>query len=509
MSQNRTYIAIDLKSFYASVECNERNLDPLTTNLVVADISRTEKTICLAVSPSLKAYGIPGRARLFEVVQKVRQVNQVRKRKAPGGEFQGESYDDLELRRNPALKLDYVVATPRMSLYMEYSTRIYDIYLKYVAPEDMHVYSVDEVFMDVTSYLNTYKMTAKEFASMVVRDVLNTTGITATAGIGTNMYLCKIAMDIVAKHMPADKYGVRIAELDEHSYREQLWGHKPITDFWRVGPGYEKKLYEYGMYTMGDVARCSLGSDSDFYNEELLYKLFGVNAELLIDHAWGYEPCTIADIKSYKPESNSIGSGQVLHCAYDFEKTKLVVCEMVDLLMLELIDKGLVTDQIVLTIGYDIDNITKTSGNREGTYSGEIVKDRYGRRIPKHAHGTANLGRFTSSVRLTTNAVVKLYDEIVDKRLMSRRINITANHVIKEDDAMVKQECRQLDLFTDFMDKESHNEEDMQLNKEKQVLKTMIDIKKKYGKNAVVRGMNLKEGATAMDRNRQIGGHKA
>lgn len=343
----------------------------------------------------------------------------------------------------------------------------------------------------------------------MIKDIYDETGITATAGIGTNLYLCKIAMDIVAKHMPADKYGVRIAELDEHSYREQLWGHKPITDFWRVGPGYEKKLYEYGMYTMGDVARCSLGSDSDFYNEELLYKLFGVNAELLIDHAWGYEPCTIADIKSYKPESNSIGSGQVLHCAYDFEKTKLVVCEMVDLLMLELIDKGLVTDQIVLTIGYDIDNITKTSGNREGTYSGEIVKDRYGRRIPKHAHGTANLGRFTSSVRLTTNAVVKLYDEIVDKRLMSRRINITANHVIKEEDAMVKQECRQLDLFTDFMDKESHNEEDMQLNKEKQVLKTMIDIKKKYGKNAVVRGMNLKEGATAMDRNRQIGGHKA
>ena len=509
MEKERTYIAIDLKSFYASVECKERNRDPLTTNLVVADKSRTEKTICLAVSPALKCYGIPGRARLFEVVQKVREANSVRRWKAPNRTFIGASDDSTELDINPALEIDYIVAPPRMALYLEYSTRIYSIYLKYIAPEDIFPYSIDEVFMDVTDYLHTYNMTARELAMTMIQDVLKTTGITATAGIGTNMYLCKIAMDIVAKHIKADKDGVRIAELDEMSYRRKLWGHRPLTDFWRVGKGYAKKLEEYGLYTMGDIARCSIGKENELYNEDLLYRLFGVNAELLIDHAWGYEPCTIADIKSYKPESNSIGSGQVLHCAYDFEKTKLVVCEMVDLLMLELIDKGLVTDQIVLTIGYDIDNITKTSGNREGTYSGEIVKDRYGRRIPKHAHGTANLGRFTSSVRLTTNAVVKLYDEIVDKRLMSRRINITANHVIKEEDAMVKQECRQLDLFTDFMDKESHNEEDMQLNKEKQVLKTMIDIKKKYGKNAVVRGMNLKEGATAMDRNRQIGGHKA
>ena len=354
MSQNRTYIAIDLKSFYASVECNERNLDPLTTNLVVADISRTEKTICLAVSPSLKAYGIPGRARLFEVVQKVRQVNQVRKRKAPDGEFQGESYDDLELRRNPALKLDYVVATPRMSLYMEYSTRIYDIYLKYVAPEDMHVYSVDEVFMDVTSYLNTYKMTAKEFASMVVRDVLNTTGITATAGIGTNIYLCKIAMDIVAKHTEPNQDGVRIAELDEMAYRRLLWNHKPLTDFWRVGRGYAKKLEENGLFTMGDIARCSLGEQNEYHNEDLLYKLLGINAELLIDHAWGYEPCTIADIKAYRPETNSLGSGQVLQCPYDFYKARLVVKEMTDALVLDLVDKKLVTNQLVLTVGYDI-----------------------------------------------------------------------------------------------------------------------------------------------------------
>lgn len=510
MSVKHMYIAIDLKTFYASVECVERNMNPLDTNLVVADASRTEKTICLAVSPSLKAYGISGRARLFEVVSKVNEINAMRRTQVYGHKLKGSSCFASELKSNKELELSYIIATPRMSLYMKYSTYIYNIYLKYVAAEDIHVYSVDEVFIDIGAYLGIYNVSPRELAMKMIKDIYDETGITATAGIGTNLYLCKIAMDIVAKHMPADKYGVRIAELDEHSYREQLWGHKPITDFWRVGPGYEKKLImSMACIQWVMLARCSLGSDSDFYNEELLYKLFGVNAELLIDHAWGYEPCTIADIKSYKPESNSIGSGQVLHCAYDFEKTKLVVCEMVDLLMLELIDKGLVTDQIVLTIGYDIDNITKTSGNREGTYSGEIVKDRYGRRIPKHAHGTANLGRFTSSVRLTTNAVVKLYDEIVDKRLMSRRINITANHVIKEEDAMVKQECRQLDLFTDFMDKESHNEEDMQLNKEKQVLKTMIDIKKKYGKNAVVRGMNLKEGATAMDRNRQIGGHKA
>ena len=393
-----------------------------------------------------------------------------------------------------------------MSLYMKYSTQIYNIYLKYVAPEDIHIYSVDEVFIDAGAYLNTYKMTPHQLDMTMIKDVLESTGITATAGIGTNLYLCKIAMDIVAKHIPADKDGVRIAELDERSYREKLWGHKPITDFWRVGTGYASRLKEYGMYTMGDVARCSLGGEQDFYNAELLYKLFGVNAELLIDHAWGYEPCTIADIKQYKPESNSISSGQVLHCAYDYEKTRLVVCEMVDLLMLDLIDKGLVTDQLVLTVGYDIDNIS--TGRSVGEYKGEVVKDRYGRKIPKHAHGTANLSRYTASVSLATQAVTKLYDDIVDKRLLSRRINITANHVITEKEAVNKNSSyHQMDLFTDFINKDDNEEESAKLEKEKKVLKAMVDIKKKYGKNAIVRGMNLKEGATAMDRNRQIGGH--
>ena len=503
MSVKHMYIAIDLKTFYASVECVTRGLDPLDTNLVVADASRTEKTICLAVSPSLKSYGISGRARLFEVVSKVNEINAMRRNEAYGHKLSGSSYSATELEHNKNLELSYIVATPQMSLYMKYSTMIYNIYLKYVAPEDIHVYSVDEVFIDVGAYLNTYKLTTHELARKMIKDVLVTTGITATAGIGTNLYLCKIAMDIVAKHIKADEDGVRIAELDEHSYREKLWGHKPITDFWRVGP---KKLYEYGMYTMGDVARCSLGSDSDFYNEELLYKLFGVNAELLIDHAWGYEPCTIADIKSYKPESNSIGSGQVLHCAYDFEKTRLVVSEMVDLLMLELIDKGLVTDQLVLTVGYDIDNIS--TGRSTGEYKGEVVKDRYGRKIPKHAHGTANLSRYTASVSLATQAVTRLYDDIVDKRLLSRRINITANHVITEKEAVNKNSSyHQMDLFTDFINKDDNEEESAKLEKEKKVLKAMVDIKKKYGKNAIVRGMNLKEGATAMDRNRQIGGH--
>ena len=358
MEENKTYIAIDLKSFYASVECRERNRDPLTTNLVVADPSRTEKTICLAVSPSLKAYGIPGRARLFEVVQKVREANNIRRRNIPDHHFNGSSDDSTKLGTDPTLQLDYIIAPPRMALYMEYSTRIYDIYLKYIAPEDIHIYSVDEVFMDVTGYLNTYHMTARELAMTMIQDELKTTGITATAGIGTNLYLCKIAMDIVAKHIEPDKDGVRIAELDEMSYRRKLWSHKPITDFWRVGQGYAKKLAEYGLYTMGDVARCSGGKANELYNEDLLYKLFGINAELLIDHAWGYEPCTMEQIKAYKPETNSICTGQVLHCPYDFDKTRLVVKEMTDLMSLDLVDKGLVTDQIVLTIGYDIDNLT-------------------------------------------------------------------------------------------------------------------------------------------------------
>ena len=509
MKCDKIYIAIDLKSFYASVECKERNRDPLTTNLVVADQSRTQKTICLAVSPALKKYGIPGRPRLFEVIQKVKEANSDRKWKAPNHTFTGASDDSEELCENPALEIDYIVASPRMALYMEYSTKIYNIYLKYIAPEDIHIYSIDEVFMDVTNYLAAYNLTPEELAMKMIRDVLQTTGITATAGIGTNLYLSKIAMDIVAKHIEPNKDGVRIARLDEMSYRKLLWSHRPLTDFWRVGGGYAKKLAENGLYTMGDIARCSIGKENELYNEDLLYKLFGVNAELLIDHAWGYEPCTIADIKSYKPESNSIGSGQVLHCAYDFEKTRLVVSEMVDLLMLELIDKGLVTDQLVLTVGYDIDNISSESHMSEGTYKGEVVRDRYGRRIPKHAHGTANLGRFSSSVKLSTTKVLELFDNIVDKRLMVRRLNVTANHVIREEEADKKGDFRQLDLFSDFLETDNNKEEDIQLDKEKKVLKTVIDIKKKYGKNAIVRGMNLKDGATAMDRNRQIGGHKA
>ena len=408
MEENKTYIAIDLKSFYASVECRERNRDPLTTNLVVADPSRTEKTICLAVSPSLKAYGIPGRARLFEVIQKVREANNARRRNISDHHFTGTSDDSTKLGTDPTLQLDYIIAPPRMALYMEYSTRIYDIYLKYIAPEDIHIYSVDEVFMDVTSYLNIYHMTARELAMMMIRDVLKTTGITATAGIGTNLYLCKIAMDIVAKHIEPDKDGVRIAELDEMSYRRKLWSHKPITDFWRVGQGYTKKLAEYGLYTMGDVARCSVGKANELYNEDLLYKLFGINAELLIDHAWGYEPCTIDQIKAYKPETNSICTGQVLHCPYDFDKTRLVVKEMTDLMALDLVDKGLVTDQIVLTIGYDIDNLTDPA--RRKKYKGAVTTDRYGRKVPKHAHGTINLKRQTSSTQMLMDAVMELYD---------------------------------------------------------------------------------------------------
>ena len=505
-SVDRTYIAIDLKSFYASVECKERNRNPLTTNLVVADQTRTEKTICLAVSPALKSYGIPGRPRLFEVVQKVKEANYKRRYQAPNRTFLGASDDSVELKKNKTLAIDYIVAPPRMAYYMEYSTKIYDIYLKYIAPEDMHIYSVDEVFVDVTDYLSTYKMTARELAMTMIQDVLKTTGITATAGIGTNMYLCKIAMDVVAKHMDPDKNGVRIAALNEMSYRKLLWNHRPLTDFWRVGPGYAKKLEANGLYTMGDIARCSIGKPDELYNEELLYQLFGVNAELLIDHAWGYEPCTMEDIKAYQPQHTSISTGQVLHCPYDYEKTRLVVCEMVDLLMLDLIDKGLVTDQLVLTVGYDIDNIS--TGRSVGEYKGEVVKDRYGRKIPKHAHGTANLSRYTASVALATQAVTRLYDDIVDKRLLSRRINITANHVITEKEAVNKNSSyHQMDLFTDFINKDDNEEESAKLEKEKKVLKTMVDIKKKYGKNAIVRGMNLKEGATAMDRNRQIGGH--
>lgn len=506
--KNRIYIAIDLKSFYASVECRERGLDPLTTNLVVADSSRTEKTICLAVSPSLKAYGIPGRPRLFEVVQRVNAVNNNRRWHAPNHTFTGSSTDDTELRTNRALALDYLIAPPRMSCYMEYSAKIYDIYLKYVASEDIHVYSIDEVFMDVTSYLNTCHMTARQMAMTIIQDVLQHTGITATAGIGTNLYLCKVAMDIVAKHTEPDKDGVRIAELDEMSYRRQLWNHQPLTDFWRVGHGYQKKLEEYGICTMGDLARCSLGKPTDFYNEDLLYKLFGINAELLIDHAWGWEPCTMKDIKSYKSLTNSISSGQVLQCPYDYEKARLVVWEMTDLLVLELVEKGLVTDQMALTIGYDVENLSNPV--RKTCYRGAVTTDHYGRKIPKQAHGTINLDGQTSSSQIILDAVMELFDEIVDKNLSVRRMNVVANHVVTEGSVMQKKQYEQLDLFTDYQaEAEQQKEENELRNREKKMQQAMLSIKKKYGKNAILRGKNLQEGATAQERNQQIGGHKA
>ena len=504
----RTYIAIDLKSFYASVECMERGLDPMTTNLVVADKSRTEKTICLAVSPSLKAYGIPGRPRLFEVVQKIGEVNAQRRQKAPGHKLAGASCQAPELEKDPSLALDYIVAPPQMARYMQISGRIYEVYLKYIAPEDIHVYSIDEVFIDATSYLGTYRMTPRELAVKMIRDVLDTVGITATAGIGPNLYLCKVAMDIEAKHIPADENGVRIAELDEMSYRRQLWSHRPLTDFWRVGRGYAKKLEEHGLYTMGDIARCSLGKPADYYNEDLLYNLFGVNAELLIDHAWGWEPCTIADIKAYRPQSSSVGSGQVLHCAYSFEKARLAAKEMADLLALDLVEKGLVTDQIVLTVGYDIGNLKDPALRKE--YSGEVKTDRYGRKIPKHAHGTVNLKRYTSSARQIVQAVSELFDRIVDEKLLVRRLSMAAAHVIPEEEAQNEIQFEQLDLFTDYaaLQKEQEKQE-AELERERKMQKAVLEIKKKFGKNAVLKGMNLEEGATARDRNRQIGGHKA
>ena len=502
--KQKYYAAIDLKSFYASVECIQRGLDPLTANLVVADAGRTEKTICLAVSPSLKAWGIPGRPRLFEVVQKVGEVNALRKMAAPGREFRGKSWDSGELNRDPSLAVDYITAPPRMALYMETSTKIYEIYLKYVAPEDMHVYSIDEVFLDITPYLKSSGLTAYAFVQRIIKDILKTTGITAAAGIGTNLYLCKVAMDIVAKHVEADADGVRIAQLDEMRYRELLWDHRPLTDFWRVGPGYRKKLEKNGLFTMGDIARCSLGHPNEFHNEDLLYKLFGVNAELLIDHAWGVEPCTIADIKAYKPEANSLGSGQVLHCAYTAQKAKLVTREMTDLLVLDLVDKGLVTDQMVLTVGYDIDNLLDPE--RRKAYRGSVVTDYYGRKIPKHAHGTANLQGHTSSTREIVDAVMALYDRIVDGDLLVRRLNIVACHVLRETDVVPSGVGQQLDLFAQ---QEDPNEKEEARQREKRRQQAVIGIQKKYGKNAILKGMNLEEGATARDRNRQIGGHKA
>ena len=498
-----TYIAIDLKSFYASVECRERGLDPMDTNLVVADESRTDKTICLAVTPSLKSYGISGRGRLFEVKQRVKEANAGRRHDAPGRRLEGSSHFFSELQANPELAIDFIIAPPRMAYYMEYSTRIYEVYMKYIAPEDIVVYSIDEVFMDVTDYLNTYKLSPHDLAMKIILDVLETTGITATAGIGTNLFLCKVAMDIVAKHIPADANGVRIAELDEMSYRKTLWAHQPLTDFWRVGRGIAKKLEENGMFTMGDVARCSV------HDEDKLYKLFGKNAELLIDHAWGWEPTTIEAIKAYRPSTNSLGSGQVLHQPYEPGKAKLVLREMADLLVLDLVDKGLVTDQIVVTVGYDIENLTDPE--RRKKYHGAIVKDHYGRQIPKHAHGTANLDGHTSSTKKIMCAVSELFDRIVDKNLLVRRLNIVANHVLPEADAPKKNDgFVQLDLFTDYAALELKQErERAELEREKKMQQAMLTIKKKFGKNAILKGMNLEEGATAKDRNAQIGGHKA
>ena len=496
---NRQYIAIDLKSFYASVECVERGLDPMTTNLVVADKERTEKTICLAASPSLKAYGISGRARLFEVIQQVEKINYARQRKAPNRQFVGKSCNDVELKANRSLKLSYIAAPPRMALYIEYSTRIYNIYKSFIAPEDIHVYSIDEVFIDVTNYLKAYGLTARKLAAKIIKEVLKQTGITATAGIGTNLYLCKVAMDIVAKHIQPDADGVRIAELHEMSYRQLLWSHTPITDFWRVGHGYANKLENYGIYTMGDVARCSIT------NEALLYKLFGINAELLIDHAWGWEPCTISDIKAYEPRVKSISSGQVLQKPYTYEKGKLIVREMADLLALDLVEKELVTNQVVLTVGYDIENLTNpeiSSG-----YHGEITIDHYGRKVPESVHGSMNMDKHNSSAKLITKALIELYENIVNKNLLIRRVDIGANNVVNEKDKLEKPE--QLNLFTNFTEAlEETAEEQAALEKERKIQETVLSVHEKYGKNALIKGMNIEAGATTVERNNQIGGHK-
>lgn len=496
MAKQKTYIAIDLKSFYASVECVERGLDPLKNNLVVADEGRTEKTICLAVSPSLKAHGIPGRARLFEVVERVKQVNNNRKLNINYADFKGESYNADELN-DDYLKLSYIVAPPRMNLYKKYSNRIFAIYSNFVSPEDILVYSIDEVFIDATNYLRSRGVTAHQLAMDMIKAVLAETGITATAGIGTNMYLAKVAMDIVAKHIEADKDGVRIAELDEMSYRRQLWNYRPITDFWRVGRGIGKRLESIGIYTMGDIAKCSLGSDTEFYNENLLYKLFGINAELLIDHAWGWEPCTIEDVKSYKPDTKSISSGQVLTRPYSFDETAVIVREMAELLALDLVDKKVTTNQIVLTLNYDTENIKKG-------YKGEITVDGYGRKIPKHAHGTSNINRLTSSSKLVVNAAIDVFYRIADRSLSVRKVSICANHITDEN--KTESDNVQLDLFTDYSKIKA--EEDA-LKKERSLQNAMLRIQKRYGKNAILKGTNLQDCATTVERNNQVGGHKA
>lgn len=546
----RVYLAIDLKSFYASVECVERGLDPLTTHLVVADASRTEKTICLAVSPSLRAYGIPGRARLFEVVQKVRELNALRLTRARRQAFAGESANADELAAHPELAISYVTARPRMAHYIAASSRIYSIYLKYIAPEDIHVYSIDEVFIDATDYLPLYGLTARELAMKMILEILRETGITATAGIGTNLYLAKIAMDIEAKHISADANGVRIAELDEISYRELLWTHQPLTDFWRVGHGYAQKLAKVGLYTMGDIARCSIGKAGEFYNEDLLYKLFGINAELLIDHAWGWEPCTMADIKAYRPASSSISSGQVLQCPYPVAKAHLVACEMAEQLAMDLFEKHLTTDQLVLTVGYD-----KTARPAD-THGIVVTIDRYGRAVPKHAHGTAKLPQATSSITMIVDALSDLYQRIVNPDFTVRRLTLCANHVLPEDTLAMhgvlpasrlpqntgsavpaehaqsaqaaaafagqgSEQEQQLDLFgfvADGKDIFGRDAAELQRQKkeaaaaianERRIQQSLLAIKQKFGKNAIIKGRDLEDGATAMQRNEQIGGHKA
>lgn len=492
--KDRKYIAIDLKSFYASVECVELGLDPLDTCLVVADASRTEKTICLAVSPALKEYGTGGRPRLFEVVQKVREANRSRGRA-------GKSYSKKVLDSHKEIAVDYLIAPPRMAHYINYSTRIYRVYLRYIAPEDIHVYSIDEVFIDATDYLKTYRCTAHELAMRMIREVLAETGVTATAGIGTNLYLCKVAMDIVAKKMPPDSDGVRIAELDEMSYRRQLWDHTPLTDFWRVGRGYASKLAQYGIVTMGDIARCSL------HHENMLYKLFGVNAELLIDHAWGWEPVTIDLIKAYRPEARSISSGQVLQSAYTAEKARNVVLEMADSVSLELTGSRLVTDQLVLTVGYDIESLTNP--DIRSKYHGPITTDHYGRQVPVHAHGTINLEFPTSSGRILTEKTGELYDRIINPDLLVRRLTLSINHLINEDEASASQpEAVQLDLFTDYDEVRRQREAlEAELAKERRRQEAMLRIKKMFGKNAILKGLNYADGATQKDRNQQIGGH--
>lgn len=500
--KERIYIAFDLKSFYASVECRERGLDPMDTNLVVADESRTDKTICLAVTPPLKSCGISGRGRLFEVKQRVIEVNSERRYRAPQHKLSGSSYLFSELQANPSLAIDFIIAPPRMACYMEYSTRIYTIYMKYAAPEDIVVYSIDEVFIDVTDYLDVFQLSPHMLAMKIIQDILSETGITATAGIGTNLFLCKVAMDIVAKHIPPDKNGVRIAELNEMSYRQMLWSHQPLTDFWRVGHGYARKLKEHGMFTMGDVALCSVT------HEELLYTLFGKNAELLIDHAWGWEPCTIKDIKAYRPANQSLGSSQVLPCPYSAEKAKLVLREMADQLVLDLADKKLVTDQLVLTVGYDIENLTVPQ--RCSNYQGPVVLDSYGRQIPRHAHGTASLSRHTASSKELIRAASDLFDRIVNPILLIRRLSITANHTVPERSVSTPILYEQMNLFTDYAALEKkHKKEQAELERDKKLQQAILTIKKKYGRNAILRGMSLEEGATARERNKQIGGHKA